>query len=416
MSSFSYIAKNQTGEEITGELAAASMDEVVLKLHALGLAVLHVSERRTNKSGSSRSLKTWLTTTQIGKTSSKDLALFSRQLATVLESGIPLSKGLRGLAADSSNKILGRAVGDICTRVESGESLSEALGAHPQIFPKMYLSMVNAGERSGTLAQIVEHLAVYLEKTDAIKAKVKSALSYPIFVLSFAVIASVFLLLKIVPTFATLYEDLGNDLPGLTQFLIDSSEFVRANILMVSGMVAAAVIALVMAIRTETGRYAFDTFKIRVPIFGVIVRKSVMSRFTRTFGILLKSGLPVLEGLDLVGKASGNAVITRACDDVKNQMENGQGFTESFRSTGKFPEMVLQLMATGEESGGLDTMLQKTSDFYDREVEASVHSISTLIEPLMLVLVGGILGVMVLGMFMPIFTLGEAVMSGGYGM
>jgi len=414
MASFAYIARSQTGDEVTGVLGGGSMDEVVDKLHLLGLAVLYVDEKREGEGWSAWKEK--LRRLNLQKTSTKDLALFSRQLATVLESGIPISKGLRGLATDSSNHGLGKTIGDVCTRIESGESLSEAMSAHPESFGKMYLSMIKAGERAGTLDQIVEHLAIYLEKTDAIKTQIRSAMSYPIFILLFAIMASVLLLLKIVPTFAQLYSDLGSDLPALTQFLIDASDAIRSNIVISVSLVGALVSAFIFGVKTRRGRYLWDNFKIKMPLFGPIVRKSVMSRFTRTFGILLKSGLPILEGLDLVGSASGNAVVEDAIVEVKGQMEGGLGLTESFRSTRKFPEMVLQLMATGEEAGGLDIMLQKTSDFYDREVEAAVHSISTLIEPVMIVVVGLILGVMVLGMFMPIFTLGEAVMQGGYGM
>jgi len=414
MATFSYIARNQTGDEVTGVLGAATMDDVVRKLQDLGFAVLYVAEKKTDEG-----LDAWKDKWRqmnVKKTGSKDLALFSRQLSTVLESGIPLSKGLRGLATDASNKALGKSIADLCVKLEQGESLSEAMSAHPETFGRMYLSMIQAGERAGTLDQIVEHLAVYLEKTDAIRTKVKSALSYPIFIMGFAILASVLLLLKIVPTFATLYEDLGQNLPTLTQSLIDTSAFIRGNIVLTVIILVALLFGFIALVKTEKGRYMKDSFLLTMPLFGIIIRKSVMSRFTRTFGILLKSGLPILEGLDLVGNASGNAVVEKAVDDVKMQMESGQGLTDSFRATGKFPEMVLQLMATGEESGGLDSMLSKTSDFYDREVEAAVHGISSLIEPVMIVVVGLILGIMVLGMFLPIFTLGEAVMSGGYNM
>ena len=411
MATFMYIARDRAGEEITGVLNGSSMDEVARNLQELGLAVLYVAEKKTND-GMDVWKNTWKQLNK-RKTGAKELALFSRQLATVLESGIPLSKGLRGLSVDSKGKGLGKSVGDICTRIEQGESLSDAMMAHPENFNKMYLSMIKAGEQAGTLDQIVEHLAVYLEKTDAIRTKVKSAMSYPVFILSFAILAFLLLLLKIVPTFAVLYADLGQDLPSLTQFLIDASNLIRGNALMTVGIIALVAIALVIGLRTSRGRYIKDNFLINMPIFGVIIKKSVMSRFTRTFGILLKSGLPIMDGLDLVGNASGNAVIENAVVEIKVQMETGQGLTDSFRATRKFPEMVLQLMATGEESGGLDSMLEKTSDFYDREVEAAVHGISSLIEPVMIVVVGLILGVMVLGMFLPIFTLGEAVMSGG---
>jgi type IV pilus assembly protein PilC len=274
--------------------------------------------------------------------------------------------------------------------------------------------MVRAGERSGTLDQIVDQLAIYLEKVDAVKTKVRAALAYPVFVLAFALLVMLFLLLKIVPTFEHIYRDFAQQLPALTRLVVSLSNVVRNHLfLSIAGAISLVVFVLV-ALRTREGRHAVDGFLLRVPIFGPIVRKAVMSRVSRTFGILLKSGLPILEGLDLVAGSAGNSVVARAVQDVRRKVAGGRGITESFRSTGKFPEMVLQLMATGEESGDLDSMLIKSSDFYDRQVEASVHSLTSLIEPLMIILVGGMIGTIIVSMFLPIFHLGDAIMRGGY--
>jgi type IV pilus assembly protein PilC len=278
----------------------------------------------------------------------------------------------------------------------------------------MHVSMIRAGERAGTLDQIVEQMATYLEKVDAIKSKVRAALSYPVFVMIFSIVVTLFLLLKIVPTFADIYADLGQQLPALTLLIITASNVIRSNIVYSIVLAGLVVAALGLAIRTRPGRYALDSFLMNMPIFGPIVRKAVMSRFARTFGILLESGLPILEGLELVRGAVGNAVVSRAIDQAKRDIASGRGITESFRATGKFPEMVLQLMATGEEAGDLDSMLLKASDFYDRQVEATVHGLSSLIEPLMIVLVGALIGVIVVSMFLPIFYLGDAIMRGGY--
>jgi type IV pilus assembly protein PilC len=280
----------------------------------------------------------------------------------------------------------------------------------------MYLSMIRAGERAGTLDDIVEQLAVYLEKVDAIKTKVRSAMSYPVFTLVFAFVAVIFLLVKIVPTFSQIYGDLGQELPTLTLWVLGASNAIRNNALVSLIVALLIILGLLIWGRTPGGRYLRDSFYLRMPIFGPIVRKSVMSRFARTFGILLKSGLPILDGLQLVGAAAGNVVIARAVEAVKAKVAAGGTITRSFRETGKFPEMVLQLMSTGEESGELDEMLIKASDFYDRQVEASVHGIASLVEPVMIVLVGGLIGLIVVSMFLPIFHLGEAVMRGGYNM
>jgi type IV pilus assembly protein PilC len=412
MATYAYIAKNRTGQEITGFLAGGNLDEVVSHLHGQGLAVLHVAEDRTR--GDGRSWGERLANISFGTTGTRDLALFSRQFATVMEAGIPLTRGLRGLAADTDSKVLKRALLDISLRIEKGESLGDAMAAHPEAFNKMYLSMIRAGERAGTLDEIMEQLAVYLEKTDAIKTKVRSALSYPVFVLIFAILATVFLLVKVVPTFAEIYADFGQELPGLTRTIMVISNAIRGNILLTLAIVISLVLLLFLWTRTRSGRYMMDTFLLRAPVFGPIVRKAVMSRFSRTFGILLRSGLPILEALELVRGASGNAVVSRAIGKAKDRIATGQGITDSFRVTGKFPEMVLQLMATGEEAGDMDAMLIKTSDFYDRQVEAAVHGLASLIEPLMIVLVGGLIGVIVVSMFLPIFHLGEAILKGGY--
>ncbi len=413
MASFAYVARSSNGDEVSGFLTGANSDEVVDQLHRQGLAVLHVVEERSRTRPARARLKSAMFS--FLRPGTRDLALFNRQLATLLEAGIPMVRGLRGLAADCSNGMLARAIDDIATRIERGESLSDAMAAHPATFNKMYLSMVRAGERAGTLAQIVDQLAVYLEKVDAIRTKVRGALSYPVFVLVFAIAVVFFLLFQIVPTFQKIYADFGQQLPGFTLLVVSVSNAVRQNVLLSLAIAAAVVVLVILGIRTESGRYAFDGMLLRLPLFGPIVRKAVMSRFARTFGILLRSGLPILEGLDLVSGAAGNAVVGRAVRDVKTRVAAGRGITESFRATGKFPELVLQLMGTGEETGNLDGMLIKSSDFYDREVEASVHSLSSLIEPVMIVLVGVLVGGIVIAMFLPIFHLGDAILKGGYG-
>jgi len=410
MASFAYVARTQAGQECAGSLSGNSVDEVVNQLHAQGFVVLHVAEGRA-KDGRPSWFQRDLPV--LGGVSTRDLALFTRQMSTVLRVGIPLVRGLRGLSADASNRTLGRAVDDLALRIERGESLSDGMAAHPNCFNKMYVSMIRAGERAGTLDQILEELAVYLEKNDAIKTRVRSALAYPIFVLVFAFLAMLFLLFKIVPTFEQIYSDMGQKLPTLTRIVIGASVAIRSHAVVAVGLTALVVLLLVMCARTRSGRYALHSVLLRLPVFGPIVRRSVMSRFARTLGILLQSGLPLLEALELVKGAAANAVVERAVDRAKGAIAAGQPITAAFRSTGTFPEMLLQLMGTGEEAGELDTMLLKTSDFYDRQVEAAVQALTSLIEPLMIVLVGGMIGVVVVSMFLPIFHMGEAIMKGG---
>jgi type IV pilus assembly protein PilC len=412
MGNFAYVVKGRSGQEESGFLSGGSVDDVVNQLHARGFVVLHVREDKPRDRA--MSLGERFASFSLGRVSTRDLALFTRQLATVLQAGIPLVRGLRGLAADGSSRLLSRAVDDLAVRIEKGGSLSDSMAVHPEAFNKMYVSMIRAGERAGTLDDILEDLTAYLEKVDAIKTKVRSAMSYPVFVLIFALGATAFLLLKIVPTFAQIYKDLGQKLPGLTQVIVGASNAVRSNVVLSLAVLIGIILLLVAWGRTRSGRYALDAFLIRMPIFGPIIRKAVMSRLTRTFGILMRSGLPLLDALDLVKGATGNVVIAGALEQVRGSISAGHGITSSFRATGKFPEMVLQLMATGEESGEMDAMLLKTSDFYDRQVEASVHGLTSLIEPVMIVLVGAMIGVIVVAMFLPIFYLGDAIMKGGY--
>jgi type IV pilus assembly protein PilC len=411
MANFAYVAKSEDGTEVTGFQAGTTSDEVVDHLHRRGLIVLHVVESRTRDSG--RQSSQFMALMTQGRVGTRDLSLFSSQFSTVLEAGVPLVRGLRSLASDTTNRTLSKALDDVATRLESGETLGGAMAAHPEAFNVMFVSMIRAGERAGTLDLLVGQLATYLERLDNIQTKVKSALSYPIFVLSFVLLAGAFLLLQVVPTFSKIYGDMGQKLPTLTRAMITASNLLRENILLFLAALVVLGFLATLGFRTDRGRLLRDRFVISVPIFGPIVRKAVMSRFTRTLSILVRSGLPIMESLTMVAGAVGNVVIARAVEDARGHLAAGAGVTEAFRRTGKFPEMVLQMMATGEEAGNMETMLQKTSDFYDRQVEAATQSLAQLIEPVMVVFVGAVIGVIVVSMFLPIFNLGDAIVKGG---
>jgi type IV pilus assembly protein PilC len=413
MPNFAYVAKTHAGEEEAGVLSGASVDQVVDELHHRGLIVLHVAEDALLK-GRASAWKERLNQPVIGGVGTRDLALFTRQLSTLFEAGIPLVRGLRGLSKDETNRTLSRTVGKVAETVERGNSLADAMAMHPRIFNNLYVSMVRAGEGAGTLDKILQELAIYLEKLDAIKTKVRSAMSYPIFVLVFAIAISLFLLLKIVPTFEQIYADFGTKLPGPTLAVVYVSHLIRDNALVSIAIALGVIILFWLWTRTRSGRYIKDNFLLTAPVFGPIIRKATISRMDRTLGILLQSGLPVLDALELTKGATGNAVLSRALEKVKDQVARGEELTPAFRSTGKMPEMVLQLMATGEESGQVDSMLLKSSEFYDRQVEAAVQGLTSLIEPLLIVLVGVIVGIVVVTMFLPIFYLGQAIMQGGY--
>jgi type IV pilus assembly protein PilC len=297
----------------------------------------------------------------------------------------------------------------VADKVEEGNSLADALAKHPRIFNGLYVNMVRAGEGAGTLDQILRELATYLEKVDAIKTKVRSAMAYPVFVLIFAFVVTIFLLLKIVPTFEEIYANFEAQLPGPTLAIMAFSHLVRDNAVASILIVLGVVFGVWLWTRTTAGRFMKDQFLISMPVFGPIIKKATISRMNRTFGILLQSGLPVLDALELTKGATGNAALSRALDQVKSRVARGEELTPAFRSTKRIPEMVLQLMATGEESGQIEAMLLKSSEFYDRQVDAAVQGLTSLIEPLLIVVVGIIVGIVVVTMFLPIFYLGEAI-------
>lgn len=409
MPNFAYVAKNHSGEETNGVLAGATVEQVVEELHRRGLIVLHVAEDAVLGARARHWREILSQPVFGGKVPARDLALFTRQLSTLFEAGIPLVRGLRGLAADETNRMLSRTLHQVAATVEEGNSLTDALARHPRVFNGLFVNMVRAGEGAGTLDQILRELATYLEKVDEVKTKVRSAMSYPIFVLIFAVVVTLFLLLKIVPTFEEIYANFSAQLPAPTLAIIALSRLIRDNILASAGVVFGVVGAAWLWVKTYRGRLFKDQLLISMPIFGPIVKKATISRMNRTFGILLQSGLPVLDALELTKGATGNAALGKALDRVKERVSRGEELTPAFRSTGKIPEMVLQLMATGEESGQLDAMLLKSSEFYDRQVDASVQGLTSLIEPLLIVMVGVIVGIVVVTMFLPIFYLGDAI-------
>jgi type IV pilus assembly protein PilC len=258
-------------------------------------------------------------------------------------------------------------------------------------------------------------LATYLEKTDSVRTKVRAALSYPVFVLVFSIAAACLLLLKIVPTFGQIYADMGQKLPALTQGVLDASSFLRSNILVGAALIGLPAGSFVVFSRTRRGKRLLDGMLLRVPIFGPIVRKSVMSRVCRTLGLLVHSGVPILDALTMVRDTCGNLAVAESVEAAGARIAAGGGLASSFRAARGFPEMVLQLISTGEESGSLDSMVSKGADFYERQVDAAVQSITTLIEPVLIVVVGGMIGTVVLAMFLPIFHMGEAVLRGGFG-
>jgi len=394
---FTYKVRDQKGALITGELAGDNADLVTAKLREMRYIPLEVKQK---KAGLQREFSF-----RPGRVKLKDLSVFSRQFATMINSGLPLLRTLGILEEQSEAETLKKVVGEMRLDVEKGTSLSGALARHPKAFSPLYVSMCKAGEAAGTLDQVLLRLADTIEREVELRHKVKSAMTYPVVVLIMVVLILAAMLLFVVPTFKDLYADLGGTLPLPTRFLLALSEGLRKYFL----LVVAAFIGLMFLLRrwkkTENGRYRWDKFKIKAPIFGPLFHKTALSRFARTLGVLSKSGVPILQSLDIVADTVNNEVVARAVKDVQVGVKEGESIAAPLSRHEVFPPMVVQMMAVGEETGALDTMLEKIADFYDSEVTAAVDSLTSLIEPVMIAVVGGAVGAIVVALYMPLFNI-----------
>ncbi len=343
------------------------------------------------------------------KVKGKSLCIFTRQFATMIDAGLPLIQGLEILGSQEPNITLKKAVGTIRGDVESGSTLSNALKKHPKIFSDLYVSLVSAGEMGGMLDTILNRLATYIEKAEKLKRKVKGAMVYPSVVLSIALIVIAVLLVFVIPVFQEMFEGLGGELPGITQFVVDLSEFLRNNIFYIIGALVLFVLAFNRFKATEKGRIMVDKTLLGMPVFGILLKKSAIANFTRTLQTMTSSGVPILDGLGIVAATAGNKVVEKAILDTRTSISEGKTIAEPLSKSGIFPPMVTQMISVGESTGALDTMLGKIADFYEDEVNAAVDAITALIEPFMMVFLGGTIGFMLLAMYMPIFKIAGAI-------
>jgi type IV pilus assembly protein PilC len=400
VSLFKYIAKDQAGRSVTATMQAENERVVVAALKKRGLVVLNVSEELNSSAVTKKGKR---------KVKGADLVVFVRQLATMVDAGLPLLQALQTLADQTENPSLKIILEDVVGSIEQGATFSESLSAHPRVFTSLFVNMVRAGEASGTLAEILERIAGYMEASLALKRKVKSAMIYPIIVCSMAIIITSVLILKVIPVFGDIYEGFGSALPLPTQMLLDFSDFMRAYFLFAIGGIVVGVIALKKYVKTASGALRFDKFKFNVPVFGPIFRKVAVSRFSRTLSVLVRSGVPILSALDIVSKTSGNKLVERAVDGAMEEIKRGENIAEPLAASEVFPPMVTKMIAVGEESGKLEVMLSKIADFYDSQVDAAVSGLTSLIEPLMIAFLGIVIGGIVICMFLPIFKLSEVV-------
>ena len=339
-----------------------------------------------------------------------DVVVMTRQLSTMIDAGLPLVEAFKLIGKGSENGAMRKVVEQVAADLESGQPLQEALSAHPQVFDELYVNMVRAGEKGGILDTVLDRMATYLEKTEALRAKVKSAMFYPIAVIVVAALVTMVLMVFVIPKFEEIFAGFGTSLPAPTQFVIGLSRDFRSNWYLIFGGIAAFFFFFRAGYRrSERFRYQVDKYILRLPIFGNIALKASVARMTRTFATLSAAGVPMLEILDTVGRTAGNRVIEEAIGNTQQAVEQGQRLSEPLEESGVFPPMVTQMIAIGEESGSLETMLAKIADFYESEVDAAVDGLTDLLEPIIMVVLGVVLGGLVISMYLPIFKMGQAI-------
>jgi type IV pilus assembly protein PilC len=395
---YTYRVRDRRGSLLAGELQADSRDLVLSRLREQGLIPLEI---KVKSAGARREIK-FLTRKKVKL---KDLSVFSRQFATMINSGLPLLRSLAILEQQTESKELAKVVGEMRLDVEQGTALSATMAKHPKAFSRLYVAMVRAGETGGVLDSVLLRLADTLEREVELRRKIKSAMAYPVVVMVVVVLILSAMLLFVVPTFKNLFSSLGGTLPLPTRLLLAASEGFKKYFLFVFLAIGAMIFAFRRWKKTDRGRYAVDRLKLKLPIFGQLFRKTALSRFARTLGALSRSGVPLLQSLDIVAETVENEVMANAVRDVQSSVKEGESLAEPLSRHEIFPPMVVQMLAVGEETGALDTMLEKVSDFYDDEITATVDALTALIEPLLIVVVGGTVGLIVISLYLPMFRL-----------
>jgi type IV pilus assembly protein PilC len=395
---FSYSARAINGEITSGEIDLPSKDEVIgyLRKQRLVPVAVHAKAREI-----SISFGTGIKT--------REIVIFTRQFATMINSGLPLVQSLSILAAQTENKKFAAIITQVLQDIEAGQTLADAMRKHPKVFSELYVNMVAAGEAGGILDTILSRLAGFLEKADALTRKIKGAMTYPAVMVFVVIIATTILLWKVVPVFAGIFTGAGLELPGPTRVVLAMSEFLQSYILFIIGGIIAFVFLLRRYYRTSQGQLVLDTVLLRLPVLGDLQRKTAVSRFTRTLGTLISSGVSILDGLEITARTSGNRGIHDAVMASRASIAGGATISEPLKESGVFPPMVVQMINVGEQTGGLDEMLAKIADFYDDEVDTAVDALTSVLEPIMIVVMGVIIGGMVAAMYMPMFDMMQAV-------
>ena len=396
MATFTYTARAFNGDLRTATIDASSRDDVIAQLRKQRLSVVKIDQDTAKKVGR-------------GAIKTRDVVIFTRQFSTMINSGLPLVQALTILAEQTDNKALAEVTKKVVFDVESGNTVADALSKHPRAFTNLYVNMVAAGEAGGILDTILLRLATFLEKNDALVRKVKGAMIYPAVIMSVAAIAVVVLLIFVIPVFAGMFASAGQALPLPTRIVIGASGFLRSYWWVIGAIVITGGYMGKKYYATPGGKLVIDRLMLRMPVLGDVLRKSAVSRFTRTLGTLISSGVSILEGLEITAKTAGNRVIQDAIMQSRSSIAGGDTIAQPLQKSKVFPPMVISMIAVGEQTGGLDEMLSKIADFYDEEVDAAVSNLLSLLEPIMIVFLGVVVGGMVVAMYLPIFDMVNAV-------
>ncbi len=427
MPSFAYVALDARGQEVKDVLEAASEQEAIQALRQAGYYPTSVMEaskaakakvakgaKAPKSGGAKKGLKIEIPFLERKTIKPKVLMIFTRQLATLIDSGLPLTRGLTVLAKQEPDPVLRKTIGKLADSVQGGSTFSDALGSHPKIFNKLYVNMVKAGELGGVMELVLVRLADFQEKAQKLKNKVMSAMFYPVIVLVIAVAIMGFLLVYIVPKFEQIFADMlgGKALPGLTQFVIGTSNFVKGNFLLIIVGVIFVIVGYNLLSRVPKGRVFIDHVKLKMPLFGDLTRKSAISRFSRTLGTLVTSGVPILQALNITRDTAGNVVLAKSIQTVHDSVQEGESIVSPLEKSGVFPPMVVSMIDVGEETGQLPEMLLKVADVYDDEVDNTVAGLTSLLEPIMIVFLAVVVGTIVIALFLPLISIISSLQGG----
>ena len=398
---YKWVAKTKKGRTIKGELDAADERMARFQLKRRNLTIKKLKLKPKDIFANVSFMQPQI--------SSKDLVIFTRQFSTMIDAGLPIVQGLTILSEQSENSTFKTVLKKIVSDVEGGLSLAEAMEKHPKVFDKLFVHLIAAGEVGGILDIILQRLAAYIEKSQKLKAKIKSAMTYPLIVVAVAVVVIAVILIFVIPVFEEMFADFGSALPLPTQIVVNMSRFIKGNILFIVGFFIAMGFLFKTYRKSKSGRKNTDALSLKLPVFGDLLKKVAVARFTRTLGTMISSGVPIISAMEIVAKTSGNVILEEVILEVRSSIAEGQTIAEPLSENNIFPSMVIQMISVGEATGALDTMLTKIADFYEDEVDTAVDALTSMLEPLLMVFLGGAIGGLVIAMYLPIFKMAAAL-------